>query len=67
MYTPADPSPQGEPASAGPAEAKEKSRWTLWPISVLGFVWFALLVSVLVWGLVDQANAKIDTGQCAEE
>ena len=35
-----------------------------WRILVLSIVWLGLLVSLLVWGLVDRANAKTDTNGC---
>jgi hypothetical protein len=35
-----------------------------WRLLILGLVWLALLVSLLVSGLMDRANAKTDTGKC---
>ena len=38
-----------------------------WRLFVLGLVWLGLLVSLLTWGFVERANAKIDTRECRPE
>jgi hypothetical protein len=38
-----------------------------WRILLLGLVWLTLLVSLVTWGLVDQAHAKTDTSACHKQ
>jgi hypothetical protein len=38
-----------------------------WRLLVLGLVWLTLLASLLTWGLVERANAEIDTRECHPE
>jgi hypothetical protein len=54
-------------AAPGWLKAVAQGLGDYWRILVLGLVWLTLLVSLVTWGLVDQANAKTDTSKCHKQ
>ncbi len=54
-------------AAPGWLKAVGRGLGDCWRILILGLVWLMLLVSLVTWGLVDQANAKTDTSRCHEQ